>query len=103
MPNEGEATLDILRSRGPQRKIEIEQPIFMGVHEVTQKQYETVMGNNPSLFAMSGADPQYSEKVADLDTSNHPVENMSWNDAAEFLRQTQSARKIQAILFSGEG
>jgi formylglycine-generating enzyme required for sulfatase activity len=43
----------------------------MGVHEVTQAQYEQVMGVNPSHF--KGA--------------NNPVEMVSWNDAVEFCRK----------------
>ena len=43
----------------------------MGVHEVTQAQYEQVMGVNPSHF--KGA--------------NNPVEKVSWNDAVEFCRK----------------
>ncbi len=43
----------------------------MGVHEVTQAQYEQVMGVNPSEF--KGAD--------------NPVEKASWDDAVEFCRR----------------
>src|SRR4051794_29918861 len=39
-----------------------------GVYEVTQKQYQEIMGSNPSTF--SG--------------DERPVDNLSWNDAVEF-------------------
>ena len=43
----------------------------LGVYEVTQEQYEQVMGSNPSFFK----GPQ------------NPVEQVSWNDAVEFCRK----------------
>ena len=43
----------------------------MGVHEVTQAQYEQVMGVNPSRFR--GA--------------NNPVETVTWDDAVKFCRR----------------
>jgi formylglycine-generating enzyme required for sulfatase activity len=41
------------------------QPFELGVYEVTQEQYEKVMGTNPSKFK----GPQ------------NPVETVSWQDA----------------------
>ena len=55
-----------LRCRAPQHPVKISRPFFLGTHEVTQGQYQAVMGNNPSQF--KGSD--------DL-----PVENVSWLDA----------------------
>ena len=52
-------------------EVTLTQPFKMGVHEVTQAQYEKVMGVNPSGFR--GAD--------------NPVEKVSWNDAVEFCRK----------------
>ena len=49
-------------------EVTLTQPFQMGVHEVTQAQYEQVMGNNPSEF---------------FGTDN-PVEMVSWEDAVEF-------------------
>lgn len=47
------------------------KPFLMGVTEVTQDQWESVMGNNPSRF-----------KGDDL-----PVEYVSWDDAVSFCRK----------------
>ena len=52
-------------------EVTLTKPFEMGVHEVTQAQYEQVMKNNPSKF--KGAD--------------HPVETVSWTEAVEFCRK----------------
>ena len=35
---------------GPQHEVTISRPFYMGVYEVTQNQYEQIMGKNPSAF-----------------------------------------------------
>ena len=55
----------------PVHKVKITQSFYIGVHEVTQEQYEAVMGKNPSL----------------LRGARNPVEKVSWNDAVEFCRR----------------
>jgi len=45
---------------------------YLGAHEVTQAEWQKVMGNNPSNF-----------KNGD----NYPVEKVSWNDAQEFVKR----------------
>jgi formylglycine-generating enzyme required for sulfatase activity len=57
---------------GPQRWVDV--PRFaMGKFEVTQRQWEAVMGSNPSRFRACGPDC--------------PVENVSWNEAQNFVRR----------------
>ena len=56
----------------------IRKPFYLGETEVTQAQWERVMGNNPSRF-----------RGADL-----PVENVSWNDCQEFLRKAGGGLRL---------
>ena len=51
--------------------VEITQPFYMGKTEVTQAEYEKVMGKNPSHFK----------------GDNLPVERVSWYDAKEFCAE----------------
>ena len=64
-------------NEGPQHTVEISRPFYMGVYEVTQGEYEKVMGVNPSSF----------KTVSGQDTSRFPVEQVSWNDAVEFCQK----------------
>jgi formylglycine-generating enzyme required for sulfatase activity len=61
-----------------QHEVTISKDYYLGVYEVTQAQYEKVMGKNPSHF--QGA--KVGNENADL-----PVENVSWNDAVEFCKK----------------
>jgi len=67
---------------GPQHKVEIKKPFWMGVYEVTQDEFMEVMGRNPSHFAALGAG---AAKIEGLENPGRlPVESMTWEDAAEF-------------------
>ena len=57
----------------PRHKVKITQAFFLGTTEVTQGQWRSVMGNNPSYFGNCG--------------DNCPVENVSWNDAQDFIKK----------------
>lgn len=63
----------------------ITQPFLLGVHEVTQEEYEQLMGVNPSWFTHKGGG---SDKLdAEIDTSRFPVEQVSWFDAIAFCNE----------------
>src|SRR5271168_1953466 len=42
------------RVEGPRHEVEITKPFWLGIHEVTQGQFEKVMGYNPSYFSRDG-------------------------------------------------
>ncbi len=56
----------------PMHQITINYEFHMGKYEVTQAQWQRVMGNNPSLYA---------------DCPKCPVEQVSWNDAQSFIEK----------------
>jgi len=60
----------------------------MAIHEVTQGEYQTVIGSNPSLF------------TGDL---NRPVEQVSWNDATNYCRQLTLSERTTGRLPAGWG
>ena len=67
-----------------QHQVRISQPFLLGKHEVTQDQFRQVMGVAPSYFAREG---EGKESVPDLDTSDFPVEQVSWFDAIVFCNR----------------
>jgi len=56
---------------------------YIGKYEVTQGQWQRIMGSNPSYFSSCG--------------DNCPVEKVSWNDAQEFIRKlnNQSGKRYR--------
>ena len=64
-------------------QVTLTQAFHLGQCEVTQGQYERVMGNNPSYFSPTG---DGNQKVSGIDTSQLPVTDVTWNLAVEFCR-----------------
>jgi formylglycine-generating enzyme required for sulfatase activity/serine/threonine protein kinase len=54
---------------------------YMGIQEVTQAQYQEVMGINPSYFSSTGGG---KNQVAGRPTDSYPVEYVTWLDAVRF-------------------
>ena len=57
----------------PQTRVSLTKGYWLGKTEVTQGQYEALMGSNPSNFKNAGRDA--------------PVEQVSWEDAMQFCRK----------------
>jgi len=67
----GETDNECLSDEKPQHPVTLTKPFFLGKTPVTQEQWKAVMGSEPSVF--KGA--------------KHPVENVSWHEAQEFIRR----------------
>ena len=63
------------------QEVTLANPFWLGRTEVTQAQWEAVMGSNPSKFK---GDP------------NLPVEQVSWNDASEFCKKLNAKGLLPA-------
>jgi serine/threonine protein kinase/formylglycine-generating enzyme required for sulfatase activity/Leucine-rich repeat (LRR) protein len=87
---------EYVRSEAPLHKVVLTQPIYLGVHEVTQNEYQAVMGKNPSNYAKTGT---LADSVAGLETENFPVEGVSWNDAAEFCARLSQQDDLKPFYF----
>ncbi|NBT63139.1 MAG: formylglycine-generating enzyme family protein [Planctomycetia bacterium] len=61
----------IISWQGEQHEVSLTKPYYMGKYEVTQEQYEAVMGKNPS----------------DIKGAKLPVTNVSWLDCKEFIKK----------------
>ena len=59
-------------------EVTISQDYYLGVYEVTQAQYEKVMGGNPSYYQGAKVDNQNAEL---------PVDSVSWDEAVEFCKK----------------
>jgi formylglycine-generating enzyme required for sulfatase activity len=65
----------------PQHQIKVRE-FFMGKYQITQEQYQAIIGKNPSNFK----------------GTNQPVENVSWNDAVKFCQKlNQKTKRIYRL------
>jgi len=76
------------KDEGPQHEVTLCKPFYLGVTEVTQAQYQAIMGTNPSYFE--------NERTLYKDPNYIPVENVSWHDATEFCKRF-SEKTRQAV------
>ncbi len=56
----------------PQHSVTISRSFYMSEHEVTQREWQTVMGDNPSAFSQG-----------DL----YPVQHIRWSEALDFIEK----------------
>ncbi|HEY3396101.1 MAG TPA: formylglycine-generating enzyme family protein [Armatimonadota bacterium] len=66
--------------------VTLDHDFYLGTTEVTQEQYQKVMGSNPSVFR----------------APNHPVDSVSWDEAMAFCQRlsAQAAEKAAGRVYS---
>jgi formylglycine-generating enzyme required for sulfatase activity len=70
-----------------QHKVTLTRDFYMGIYEVSQAEYQAVIGTNPSVFQgdrVAERHPKTNRIIRDGDSSHHPVESVSWKSAVLF-------------------
>ncbi len=77
---------DAAANEKPRHQVTISKTSYLGKYEVTQAQWEAVMGSNP--YTLPRSNPYYSlpGMAARLRKPTHPA-TVSWNDAQEFIKR----------------
>ncbi len=65
----------------PQHRVRISKPFHMAKFEVTQEQFEKLLGRNSASYSVNGA---RRTLISGLETSEFPMETVTWYDALEF-------------------
>jgi len=79
-----------------EKAIQIPDGFFIGKYPVTQRQWEVVMGKNPSYFKKGKTLGMFGGQTQ----PDHPVEYVSWHDCQTFL-QTLNTRLQRAVPANG--
>lgn len=72
------------QAEGPQTQVTLTKGFWLGKTEVTQSQFESVTGENPSAFKDVGKDA--------------PVERVSWDDAMTFCKKLNDRERAAGLL-----
>jgi serine/threonine protein kinase/formylglycine-generating enzyme required for sulfatase activity len=80
-------------------KTEIAEDFEIAVHDVTQGQWQAVMGENPSFFSRSGAGRKEVQNISDEELKLFPVELVSWDDVQAFLRKLNERERERGYLY----
>ena len=78
----------------PRHRVRISRPFYIGVYEVTQSEFQSVMGFNRSFYSNTGP---MKNQLAEFDCSRFPVDGITWYQAVEFcLKLSQSEAEKSA-------
>jgi predicted Zn finger-like uncharacterized protein len=79
-------------------EVELSTGFWFAATEITQAQYERIMGTNPSYYSSTGGG---SDSVVGIDTTDYPVESMSWAEANEFCENLTTHEREAGRLAEG--
>jgi formylglycine-generating enzyme required for sulfatase activity len=77
----------------PGFSVRIDKPYYIGRFEVTQGEWQRVMGTTPSVF---------TQAMLGTDSSRHPVDSVTWEQAKEFVRRLNALEGTNAYALPTE-
>lgn len=75
------------------KKTEIKEAFEIAIHEVTQGQWQAIMGKNPSAYSRNGGFKDLVKDITDEDLKHFPVDRVSWNEVQEFIKKLNEKEK----------
>jgi formylglycine-generating enzyme required for sulfatase activity len=75
------------------QEVEIPADFYLGKYEVTQEEWEKVMGENSSWFSRTGARNDAVKDISDADLKRFPVEHVSWDQCQIFVAKLNRLEK----------
>jgi serine/threonine protein kinase/formylglycine-generating enzyme required for sulfatase activity len=80
-------------------RTEIKEDFEIAAYDVTQGQWQAVMGNNPSWFSRQGNGRLSLLDVSDEELKLFPVEMVSWEDAKAFIKRLNEKERGRGYLY----
>jgi formylglycine-generating enzyme required for sulfatase activity len=81
------------------KRTEIPEDFEIAVHDVTQGQWQAIMGNNPSFFSREGNGRDSLLAISDEELKLFPVESVSWDDVQAFLKKLNEKGRGRGYLY----
>jgi formylglycine-generating enzyme required for sulfatase activity len=84
-----------------QHEVTLTRAFYMGVYPVTQREWTSVMGSNPSHFQtrQSLLSRWFSSEQIENENVDFPVECVSWNAAQEFLGKLNASHGMSGVRY----
>jgi len=75
------------------QEVKIPADFYLGKYEVTQEEWQKVMGKNPSHFSRTGKDMDAVKDINDADLKRFPVDAVSWDHCQIFVAELNKREK----------
>jgi formylglycine-generating enzyme required for sulfatase activity len=84
---------------GSAKKTEIKEDFEIAVHDVTQGQWQAIMGDNPSWFSRKSNGRNSVLDISDEELKLFPVEEVSWDNVQVFLQKLNKKERGRGYLY----